>query len=536
MSVLRTIRPCLVALVLILISSSFTLSQEQSRPTLAILPFKLNGPVELNYLQEGVRTMLASRIAAKTGATVISSQKGDGADLLLSGSITALGPSLSIDARLLRVAGNESASFFTTAENQGEILGAVDKLSEEISVKMSKAVWSPPPVVKETPAASPPAVTTQAVTEEVVDKNLHPDRMFMVPAVVPVPTASVPVVKPGVGVGSVKRVTRSQFLDMELQVMAVGDVFGDGDEVLVLAEKQKVFFYRQDGNRLVAAGAITDGPKYARVVALNLADLNGNGRAEVYVSASSGNGPSSYAAEWNGSSFVRLFDRQRWYVRPLELPGRGMILAGQEAGSEGPVRAGLYRLANKDGKLQKGEKLTVPETVNLYDFVMADFTGDGQAEIAVQSQQRELLLYNRDGDVLWQGSGKYGYTQRFIGEASGVVSDQPANLQVLTRLVAQDLDQDGRPELIAMKNPDGLGGALKSLSSFTGGSINVMRWNGVTFEEQWSSGEIGSYLATFQVNGPGSWLYLGLVSKRSGLLFGSYQSSVGGYDLSSKGR
>ena len=480
--------------------------------------------------------MLASRIAAKTGATVISSQKVDGADLLLSGSITALGPSLSIDARLVRVAGNESASFFAAAENQGAVLGAVDKLSGEISAKMSMAVWGSPAAVKETPAASSPVVTAPAGAEEVVDKNLHPDRMFMTPVVVPVPKAAVsaPAAKPSVGAVSVKRVTRSKFLDMELQVMDVGDVFGDGDEVLVLAEKQKISFYRQEGNRLVAAGVIDDGPKFARVVALNLADLNGNGRPEVYVSASAGNEPLSYAVEWNGSSFVRIFDRQRWYVRPLEMPGQGTILAGQQGGAQGPIGSGVYQLTNKEGKLAQGQIIALPDEVNLYDFVLADFTGDGETEIAVQTRQRELVLYNQAGNELWKGSGRYGFTQRFIGEASGTITDEPKNIQVLMRMVAKDVDHDGRPELIVMKNPQGFNAAMKTVANFTGGSVNVMGWNGVTFAARWSSGEIGSYLATFQVSDAGNWLYLGLINKKPGLIFGSFQSVVAGFDLQGK--
>ncbi|MEN8134478.1 MAG: hypothetical protein ABFS18_02925 [Thermodesulfobacteriota bacterium] len=513
-------RIILLACLTVLFAVPSASAQEKVKPQLAILPFTLNGAGDLAYLKEGIRTMLASRIGARAEVVVIdqaevgkvvAGQLGSdpaavvktlAADLVLTGSITALGGSVSIDARLLTIATDDSAGFFAVAENQSGIIGAVDQLASGITANI----------------LAEGRLTRSSDQGTIISQPL--------PAAEPGPETSAASLS-----GPPLSATRSQFLDMEVQVMDVGDVFGDGDEVLVLAEKQKISFYRQEGNLLVGAGAITDGPKFARVVALNLADLNGNGRAEVYVSASSGNGPSSYAIEWNGESFVRLFDRQRWYVRPLELPGQGFVLAGQQAGSEGPVNPGIYKLTHEDGKLQKGGNLGVPEEVNLYDFVMADFTGDGQTEIAVQTQERELLLYNREGDVLWRGRGKYGFTRRFIGEASGVISDQPTNFQVLTRLVARDVDRDGRPELIAMKDPEGLGASLKTVGSFTGGAINIMRWNGVTFDEQWSSSEIGSYLATFQVNGAGSRLYLGLVSKKAGLLFSSYQSVVAGFDL-----
>ncbi|MCK4840046.1 MAG: hypothetical protein KAS94_14675, partial [Desulfobulbaceae bacterium] len=397
----------LLACLAVLFPAPTASAQDKVQPQLAILPFTFNGPGDLGYLKEGVRTMLASRIAARTEVLVIGQAEREkiiadkvgsdpgtvaqtlGADFVLTGSITALGASVSIDARLKTIATNDSASFFGVAENQSGVIGAVDQLALDIAANISAEASKVRSSNQATIAPQPSAVAIPVI----------------------VPGQSLPTAGPGLGVSAVSSTippltaSRSQFLDMEVQVMAVGDVFGDGEEVLVLAEKQKIFFYRQEGNRLVAAGVITDGPKFARVVALNLADLNGNGRAEVYVSASSGNGPSSYVVEWDGSSFIRLFDRQRWYVRPIELPGQGMVLAGQQADSERPARAGIYRMVNKDGKLQKGEEIVVPEEVNLYDFVMADFTGDGQTEIAVQTQQSELQLYNRDGDVIWKGSG-----------------------------------------------------------------------------------------------------------------------------------
>lgn len=337
--------------------------------------------------------------------------------------------------------------------------------------------------------------------------------------------------------GSQLSATRSQFLDMEVQVMDVGDVFGEGSTQVVVAEKRQVTVFRQDGNRLVKVGDVPAAPRHVKIIALNLADLNGNGRAEIYISAVSDNYPFSYAVEWDGRNFVKLFDKQPHYLRPLLIPGEGWILYGQESDNDAPVRPGIYKADAHDGSLLTDEaKLAVAEAVNLFEFVMGDFSGDGRLETAVQTQDDDLLLYNSDGEVLWKGSGNYGYTSRFIGPAYSGRSSEQKTLQVGTRLIAADLNGDGRQELVAMANPSGVSALLKTVGSFIGGSIKVMGWNGVTFTDLWSTGEIGSYVASYQLNAAEPRLYIAMVSKKSGTLLNSLQSVVASYRLADKAR
>jgi TolB-like protein len=97
------------------------LAQEAGK-TVAILPFQLNAPPENQYLSEGLRDMLGSRLRAEAGARIVA--KGEvqsamqvaggqpvpgkmaafaekvGADHLIYGTITALGGGVSIDAKV----------------------------------------------------------------------------------------------------------------------------------------------------------------------------------------------------------------------------------------------------------------------------------------------------------------------------------------------------------------------------------------------------------------------------------------------------
>jgi len=543
--------------------SNFAVAEAQPKPKVAILPFTVNAQEDLAYLKEGVRSMLASRLAAGSDVAVMSravvtralADNGGqspteigrtlGADVVVIGSITGLGPSVSLDVQAVRI-GAESVTegFFATAADQGEVIGAVDKLAGEIGARMfvEKDVVQARVAGKEKDGG-------ETAKEPAEDLSLHPDRLFRTPGPVPaaaieapVPAVVTPVVQSStaglmapVFVAPLATVYRSRFLDMELQVLDVGDVLGDGSEQLVLAEKHEIFLYRMAGGRLVKLADLPSAPSYVRIVAVNLADLDKDGRDEVYVSAISDNDPHAFAVKWNGNSFVKMFDKERWHIRPLDLPGRGQVLAGQKNDIESPVSPGIFVIEAHDGKLVGGEQLPVPDKVNLFEFVMADFTGDGQSEILTVDQDNDLALTNSTGDVLWSTDEPYNYTKRFIGPVSGTVSSSKITLQVPSRLIATDLNGDRRPELVMMKNPTGLTSLITTIGNFTGGEIQVMGWNGISFVEMWSTGKIGSYVTSYQLAKGGeektAELYVGLLSKTSGVLLNKIQTSVAGYKL-----
>jgi len=482
------------------------------------------------------------------------------ADLVLNGSITGLGEVISIDVRAVRLKGEPAEErFYATANSPGEVIAAVDQLVVDIGRQMFKGgikgSGSEVRFGPIGPGSIEPEKGAAGATENLPEQSLHPDRLFRDEEKALAPAAAVPPVVTAlpaapvaagtllgqpVGVaagtsGPLQMINRSQSLDMEIQSLDVGDLFGDGSVVLVIAEEHHIHVYRQDGSRLVPAGELPDPPGYVRVVEVNLADLNGDGKAEVYISTISGNQPLSYGYEWNGQSFAPLFEKQSWHLRPLNLPGRGLVLAGQQGAADRPVTEGIYIMTLRDGQLQAGDKLPLPAQVNLFEFVLADFNGDGQSEVATVDKDGDLFLYGADGEVLWRGTEKYAHTVRYIGPASGSATGDKVNRNVPGRLIAADVNGDGRPDLVVMKNPSGFSALLKTIGSFTGGEVQFLAWNGISFIEVWNSSEIGSYLASYQLGpapaGRGSALYLGLITKKSGLTLLGYRSLVATYPL-----
>ena len=101
-------------------------ADEDAKGTVAVLPFEMHTPGSMAYLQDGLRDMLASRLAANGGAMVIDRQRINGLlpepgmiqpDLLAMELGSRLGADYVITT--FRVGGLEATSRDTVASDRG---------------------------------------------------------------------------------------------------------------------------------------------------------------------------------------------------------------------------------------------------------------------------------------------------------------------------------------------------------------------------------------------------------------------------------
>ena len=134
-------------------------SEGDSAPArVAILPFSMNTPANLDYLQSGIRDMLYSRLSlegkvqvanksetdrAARGAKEISPSEalrigaGLKADYVLYGSITSTGESVTIEAKMAPVSGKtEPVSFYAQTKSLDDIMPQVNLFAQQINQKV----------------------------------------------------------------------------------------------------------------------------------------------------------------------------------------------------------------------------------------------------------------------------------------------------------------------------------------------------------------------------------------------------------------
>lgn len=485
---------------------------------IALLPFETHSDRDLSYLTNGLRDMLASRLAAGAGVEVVPraavSQALAGkpvptdpgalrllgttlqADYVLSGSLTALAGSLSLDSTLHTVSGGtEPRTYYATAPREEEIIGAIDNLSWQIAEQAFGK--KRPQTASATPAVA--AIPAQGAAADPYQTS-HPDRILMGNS-----STSSAVVRPlGVVTGALG-FTKSQTFTYGLVAMEVGDVDADGQDEFVLASPYEVRIYRRFDNRYQKIGQVDLAHRYA-IHGVTMADLNNNGRQEIYLSAADAKGPSSLVLEWDGKQFAHLADDLSWYLRVIDIPGQGPVLAGQKAGLSQLMAKGIFHLTLNQGQVTQGEAI-LSGGMNLFDFSLADLDGNGSLEVVAISQGDRLMVLTQSGKELWMSDDFYGGTTRFVGGESfdEINKDlehgrgDAARLYIPARIVIRDMNNDGIPDVVVNKNLSSSSRILSRVRSYPSGEIHALTWNGISLTELWRTRKIDGYISDYQM-------------------------------------
>jgi TolB-like protein len=499
--------------------------------TVAVLPFEMHAPSSLAYLQDGLRDMLASRLASNGGAKIVEHGKVEellkepgkilqqkeavelarqlAVDYVVTGSLTSLGGSMSIDAKVFSRDDVLPLNFYASAPQENEVIGAINSLSWDIAEKVFGA---------ERPAHTMPAKAAQPAPAAEDDamavfKTDHPEKIYRSQGAVYGSRTGSPII---MARSSVQGFTKTQNLNFSLISMDVGDVDGDGQFDVVMADTSKIYVYRLQDNRLIELGSVKM-PARSKIHAINLGDIDGNGKAEIYISAADDYLPHSWAYEWNDGNLDMVLDDVPWYIRVLDIPGEGLTLAGQRGGQSSLLRGGIFKLMKNGSKVMPEERIVMPDYVNLFEFTLADVTGDGTHEIIAINSANRLYVVRQNGYVLWVSDEYYGGTSRYIGEdydlvgrvgldqnsmhPSEVIGQQESGQRkyIPSRIVAMDVNNDGIADVVLNKNPATASRHVENLKLFKSGEIHAMTWNGIALTGIWQTKKIAGYIPDFQL-------------------------------------
>ncbi len=511
------------------------------------------------YLRDSIQNMLASRLAAKDRVVVLDRTLSDKelkslkdgqrlgpggaaappADYLVTGTLYDLKGGLSIQVVLYPFATDkEIVRLEVIAKNPDNLLADIEQLSEEIAQSAFGYKAAVPGKDEAVGKGGGVAGFVTVHPEAAYKKGLYTGTIASAP-------------------GSSVRVTAREgkqniTLDKDIRTMAVGDLDGDGQDEIVVLLGNSIELYKSDGKKIdrVATASL---PAAVEPHAINIADIDQNGRMEIYISGTDGLEVSSMIMAWNQEKgFQLLAENIPWYLRPVMIPGKGWRLAGQKRGLEKVqlVKAGVFLLdIGPQQAISAGERLPLPEGVNLFDFVFADLDGDGTPETVAIDKKERMKVFNRANELLWVSKKTFGGSQIYIGpsRAEAVNKQDRRNFSVDEdlerelifvpgRLVVVDVDNDGRQEIVVSENTLSSLSIYSRLRIYNDGMVVGMAWDGSALNELWRTGTFRGYIAGYglsvknkaegarQVPGAGgkntvAGLYVGHLP-RSGSLFG----------------
>jgi TolB-like protein len=519
---------------------TFNLSSTAAEPKkIALLPFKINAEKDLSYLRDGIFDMLTTRLTRAGQVEVLGRQKveeamaavaGAGAvsedaarkiganlsaDFVLYGSLTVFGDSVSLDTKMIDLSGQKpTLTFFDQSQAMGEVIPRIDAIAAEINEKVfaseTAAQQPTPPPVK--PVEKKPAETSSIYT--------HPEKLLKEGALARGENqagSSAFVMTRSAGEGA--EFWKSGNFDVQIQGLALGDVDGDGATETVIISTQKIMILRIQEGRLLNLKEIA-GEKQQRFFWVDVADIKANGIAEIFVSCinlNSGN-LESFVLEWSGKDFETIAGRQKWYLRVLEMPGRGPVLLGQKMGADTLFFPGIYEMTWSGAAYESAERLSLPKSTNIFEFALGDVMNNGNEELVTFEPNDFLQIQTLAGKKEWKSDERYGGSENFIRNAP----QAEKRTFLPQRIFITDLNRNGRTE-VTVVNAYGITGVLFSnYRSYSSGQFVSLSWDGFGLSENWHTNKMSGYFADSAIgdidNDGEPELVAAVVSRREGVI------------------
>ncbi|NNL41537.1 MAG: hypothetical protein HKO79_03520 [Desulfobacterales bacterium] len=517
---------------------------------LAIIPFKMNAQNDLTFLKNGIYDMLASRLSTAGKVQVVGRKETEKAlemvtepineeaarrtgeklkaDFVLFGSLTVFGNSISIDAKMINVSGKKPVlTFFEQSQSIDEVIPRINMIASNINDKIFG--------LKTATATSPPATATPTPEGPKKDIHAHPETLLKGEAIEQGRDNSLLVEH-----GSTRELStkfwKSHNFKTFLHGLALGDIDQDGKVETVVAGARSIRIYRYENRRLVKIQEIKES-KYLYFIGIDIADINQNGYPEIFITSLSlsKNSVRSFVLEYNGKKYVKIADGMPWYFRVVKMPDKKPVLLGKKNSGKGPFAAGaVYQMNWENSDYVPSVQILKSARVSVLGATMGDSMNSGDDLVLAYTKTDRLKIFSAGGGEEWTGSDRLGgSTLHYL-----LPRTEPSveNRQYLSmRVTICDMNQDGKNEVIAVKNEDISGYRLKSFRKFTKANFISLSWDGLGLVPDWRTRQISGHIRDFAVgdfdNDGKDELVAGVVIKEGTTVATSPKTTIIAYEI-----
>jgi hypothetical protein len=497
-------------------------AENKTSATLVLLPFEAGSAGKYTYLKDSLRTMLATRLAANDGIRVLDSALSPKdlseiktgkkqapsqglfnrlhADYIVAGALGSHGEGLSLQLTLYPAsAAGKIQTISVSAEKEDQILASVDRLAADVGSRVSMPSMSSS-IAAATPEAAPKAQESGTVDQMAAFRTPNPERLYKTGIyaggrIVGAENSGMPVSSEGV--------KKSAPLSMKMVGMAIGDLEGNGEQDIVVAADEELRLYHYNQGRFLQIAKLKISPRL-KIHAINLADVDKSGKSKIYISATEERTASSLILAWDKEQGLQTLHKNiPWYIRPMEIPGQGLVLVGQQKGTDDNVIIfpGLYELTFTKGSNipKQGKQVPVPKSVNLFDFTFADLNGDGKFETIVIDKDEKLAVYDQANTLLWISQENFGGSPNYFGKDTMNATPETDRVFVPTRIIAVDMNHDNKQEILVGRNRRSSYTFFRNIRTYDDGFVSCLSWTGSVMRELWHTNTLGGIVADYSL-------------------------------------
>ncbi len=551
---------------------------------MAILPFVMNAPASINYLQSGLRDMLSSRLSRQGGVEVVDKSEIDRAakgtkeisqnealrigaalraDYVLYGVITSTGQSVSIDAKMAPVSGKtEPVSFYAQTKGLDDVMPQVDLFAQQINQKIFGK-----------PEEKMSSVSAEA--EELATRN--PELLLSGAAIAADKTAAdrAATGKTGKTSADPKFVKvnqegpqaqtgfwRSQDLPGGIVGMDVGDVDGDGKDEIVAVQSKELIVYKKENDGLRAVGTF-EGTSADSFVWVSVASAQGEDKPYIYLTnlrtrnasmpktgtardaAVQGVDAYSYVLTFSGGNVQVAAEGIPYYLNAVHLGQRGKVLLGQKRGGkdQNPFSGGIFEMQLQAGALVPGPEVNTPPgaNMNVFNFAKADINNDQVDEFIQVDDHFTPHILDASGKQVWIGNGVWGATTNsFESKVEERLWRKATCYAIPSPILIADLRYNATPEIVVNRNTASSENWLANSRKYCNlGEIVGLSWGHKGLTEKWKAKELNGQVTSLRIGSLDTkvkkQLVVGVVYAKDGLKLKEARSAIYAYDLNVKG-
>ena len=497
----------------------------------AVLPFSVHSSEDITYVRDGIWDMLISRLSASESIQVSVKQdvkdalkkmggkepavadvyglgKGMDIDYVVWGSITKIGNSISLDAKLLDVSTYKTpVGVFEQCHGMDDVIPRITNFAKKIQYYVLGI--TPPPT--EVAAPSPTGQVRSSAGDlrgpdegKVIRASRGTFTSVINPSFI---TATNPLAQKGFWM--------SQRYKKTFKGMDIADVNGDGLNEVVVIDEHSIMVYQRNEAAFKLLGKI-NGKKTDSYIAVDTADVNGNGIAEIIVTNMQGSDLHSFVVEFQEGKFVRIASDLRWFLRVINIAGVPRLL-GQDAGMETPFDTPIHEIVYRDEKYRKGKRMSIPKELSVYGLAVdrIDKTNAKRVialnefgHISIYKETTESIKYDIEiiggsSSFLWQSQDIFGGSNNYFrfGDILKTTDniDAPERVYIKERVLTYDMDGNGTNEIVVVKNLSPASRIMKNIRIFTRSEIYNLEWDGLGMAENWRTKKIQGYVADYQI-------------------------------------
>ncbi len=515
----------------VILSGSGWAADIKDQKKVVVLPFSVHSSEDITYVRDGIWDMMISRLSASDKINISSKQnvrdalaklnkktvtvadaysvgKRLGVNFVVWGSITKIGNSISLDAKLLDVSTYKTpVGVFEQCQGMDAVIPRIGDFAKKITyyvlgqtppaAEISTVPAAGPAKSTPKPWQSPDALAVMKASEGTFTSVINPAFIL----------AANPLAQKGFWM--------SQKYGMTFKGMDIGDVNSDGLNEVVVIDERSVMVYQKIDKDLKLLNKIP-GKDYDSYLSVDVADINGNGINEIIVTNMENRNLESFVLEFQDGKYAVIASGLRWFLRVISVSEMPLLL-GQKQGMDGAFTRPIHEIVCTDGEYTKGKRMLIPQGLSVYGLTIDSVIEgspdrvialDGYGHVNIYKETKDSAYYKihiigGSDKLIWRSAEVFGGSNNYFdfGDVLETTSegDGPEKTFIKERILTYDIDRNGVKEILVVKNLSPVGRMMKNIRVFTRSMIFNLGWDGLGLSENWRTKKIQGYVADYQI-------------------------------------